>query len=98
VGVIQRIIEEAGMVTVSVSLMPFITEKVMVPRAVAVEHPFGFTLGRPGDIQTQDGILKAMLALAAEAEKPGTIKELEYKWTREPGDDPEWYSGKYFKA
>lgn len=83
--------------TVSVTQMPLITGKVLVPRAVAVEHPFGFTLGRPGDAKTQEGILKAMLELASGAEKPGTIRELEYKWTRDPADDPDWYKGRYFK-
>lgn len=96
-GVIQRILEESGLVTVSVTLIPFITEKVMVPRAVAIEHPFGFTLGRPGDVETQTEIVEAMLKLAVEATEPGKIVELPYIWERKDGDDPEWYNGKYFK-
>jgi len=97
VGVIQRILEASGLVTVSVTLMPFITEKVMVPRAVAVEHPFGFTLGRPGDVETQAGIVDAMLTLTVDAAAPGTIVELPYRWERKSEDDPDWYNGKYFK-
>ena len=96
-GVIQRLIEEAGVSTIHVSLMPYILKRLLVPRAVAVEYPFGFTLGKPGDKEGQLRIIRDALAAAKSIDKPGTVMELPYRWVREQTDDPAWYDGKYFK-
>jgi D-proline reductase (dithiol) PrdB len=91
------LIEEAGISTIQVSLMPYILERLLVPRAVAVENPFGFTLGKPGDKEGQMQIIRETLKAAITIETPGTVVELPYRWVREKTDDPEWYDGKYFK-
>lgn len=94
---IQRLIEEAGISTIQVSLMPYVLERLLVPRAVAVEYPFGFTLGKPGDRVGQTQIIREALRAVKTIDKPGTVIELPYRWVREETDDPQWYDGKYFK-
>ena len=47
-GLVQREIEAAGISTISLSMMPELTQSVGVPRIAAIEHPFGLTLGLPG--------------------------------------------------
>jgi hypothetical protein len=97
VGVIQRIIEEVGIATINVTTMPFVLEKLFVPRAVAVDYPFGFPLGKPGDKEGQLNIIRDSLGAMERIDKPGTVIELPYRWVREKTDDPAWYDGKYFK-
>jgi len=62
------------------SNIPELTAAVSVPRLVAIEHPFGQTVGRPGDAPTQRVVLKDTLLAAAEMDVPGSIKNLPYKW------------------
>lgn len=63
VGLIQSIIEKAGIATVSISLLPEITRKVDPPRALFVDAPLGYPLGKPHDMERQREILLAALAL-----------------------------------
>lgn len=48
-----------------------------------MEFPFGHPLGRPGDVDTQMGIVRAALRLLEEAKEPGEIRELDYVWPQE---------------
>ena len=63
VGLIQSIIERAGIPTASVTLLKEITERVAPPRALFVDVPFGYPLGVPNDSALQTRIILAMLAL-----------------------------------
>jgi hypothetical protein len=64
--VIQREIENAGVATVSVSLVREFTEKVRPPRALWVPFPFGRPLGAPGNTKVQrQVIMKAFSLLSA---------------------------------
>jgi hypothetical protein len=65
VGLIQSIIEKAGIATVSVTLLPEITEKVDSPRALPVDYPLGYPLGAPNDAALQRQIILSALALLA---------------------------------
>jgi len=78
--VLARIFEAAGLSTVLVSGMPYWSERIGVPRTVAVEFPFGHALGRPGDREMQMRVVRAALALLEESRTPGEIRELDIEW------------------
>jgi len=81
--VLARTFEEAGISTVLVTLMPFWSERLGVPRTVGVEFPYGHLLGQPGDRDTQMGVIRAALKLLEEATGPGEVRELDYVWPQE---------------
>ena len=99
-GLAARVIEKAGISTVTLCQMPFIIEKIGVPRAAALEFPFSMIWGRPGDRETQLRILRDLLDAAESIEEPGTIVELPYTWPEEemtrrdwwPTEPPPWMS------
>ena len=71
------------MSTVLVTMMPYWTERLGVPRTVGVEFPYGHSLGRPGDRDTQTGIVRSALGLLEEATQTGEIRELDYVWPQD---------------
>jgi hypothetical protein len=81
VGLIQRSIEEAGISTVSVSILRDVTEKVKPPRTVFLRWPFGHPLGEPGNVAQQLTILHDAFELLYAA-SPGEIRHLPYPWRR----------------
>jgi hypothetical protein len=89
VGLAARILE--GLVTVALTNMPFITEKIAVPRAVAVEYPFGMIWGHPGERDMQRDIMLRMLEAVETIEKPGTIIELPFTWPEEDFKKRDWF-------
>lgn len=62
-GVVARVLEAAGLVTTSISLVREHTEKVKPPRALFVPFPFGHPLGKPDDAEAQLRVIGAALAL-----------------------------------
>ena len=72
VGLVQGALESAGVVTTGISLMPEISERVGVPRFLAVPHPLGYPLGRPGDAELQRRILLSALELIEDTAFPAT--------------------------
>jgi len=80
VGLVQREIEAAGLSTISLSMMPELTTSVGVPRIAAIEHPFGLTLGLPGDAARQLAVLRAALRALEEVSQPGTVVHLPFEW------------------
>jgi len=84
VGLVQREIEAAGFSTISLSMMPELTASVGVPRMAAIEHPFGLTLGLPGDSVRQLEVLRATLRALEEVSRPGSLVNLPFEW--KPGD------------
>ncbi len=90
-GLAQRGIEASGISTVSLTNMPFVTEKIGVPRAVAVEFPFGMIWGLPGDSEMHERILGHMLEAAESITEPGTIVELPYEWPEELFRKRDWF-------
>lgn len=81
-----RYLEARGFSTVLITNMPYWAEKIGVPRTVAVEHPFGQPLGKPGDIQRQRQVLRQALLMLEQAKRPGQIGEDETPWD-EPVDE-----------
>ena len=70
-GLLQSIIEKAGIPTVSISLLMEVTRQVEPPRVLIVDRPLGFPLGEPRNPELQKRIMTAALAmLAAKTEQP----------------------------
>ena len=80
-GLAQRQIEQAGITTVALSNIPELTSAVGVPRLVAIEHPFGQIIGRPGDSNTQRAVLQGTLEAITAMQAPGEIKHLPFTWS-----------------
>ena len=78
--VLARTLEAAGLCTILVTPMPFWTEKIGVPRTLAVEFPFGHTLGQPHDTAQQMRVIHQALAVLETAETPGTIVHSPETW------------------
>lgn len=79
-GLAQRAIEEAGFTTITISNIPDLTAAVGVPRLAAVEHPFGRTMGDPGDAERQRGVLRGALEAVAGMTVPGSVRHLPFEW------------------
>lgn len=85
-GLIAREIERRGIATVSLSSAWSITHAAFAPRAVYLDFPLGRTAGKAGDAGMQREIMRAALAMLRDAEAPGEIAELPYRWA----DSDDW--------
>src|SRR5258708_5076411 len=56
VGLIQSIIEKAGIPTVSVTMLREITKRVAPPRALFVDLPLGYPLGARTTVHCKGGL------------------------------------------
>lgn len=63
VGLIQGVMEKEGLATVSISLLHEVTEKVRPPRALFVDFPLGYPLGRPHDPSLQLKVIRQAIQL-----------------------------------
>ena len=70
VGLIQGLLEEACIATVSVSLLAEVTRKVKPPRALFVPFPLGYPLGKPQDAALQRNIIGEALKLLERTDLP----------------------------
>jgi hypothetical protein len=70
VGLAQAAIEERGIVTAGLTMLPEITRKLRPPRALAVPYDLGFPLGIPNDPEGQLSVLRALLALLDRQDVP----------------------------
>jgi hypothetical protein len=80
VGLVQRDIEAAGFSTISLSMIPEMTASAGAPRIAAIEHPFGVTLGRPGDAAGQLAVLRTAVRALEAMLTPGAIAHLPFEW------------------
>ncbi len=83
-ALVQREIEAAGILTVGVSVCPDITERLLVPRAVALRFPMGSPFGAALDAPMQLRVLRDALSFIETAKAPGEIVHLPYEWIKEP--------------
>jgi len=79
------LIEAAGISTITLSNVPALTASVSVPRIAAIEHPFGRTLGNPGDRDLQIAILRRTLNALRNIDQPGGIQHLPFVWIEQLG-------------
>ena len=78
--------EEAGVWTISMGNAADRMAHIKPPRALLVKFPRGSMFGEPGNVKRQRRIILDALAALQTMTKPGTIRELPYKW-KQP--DPE---------
>ncbi len=78
--VLARLIEQAGIPTVTVTMMPDVAEQFRLSRIVGVEFPFGHPFGMPGDRSMQREVATAAVEVLAAAERPGTRRDLDIAW------------------
>ena len=79
-GLVARVVEQAGIPTVLVSTGRDLTAQVLPPRSVFVNFPMGNPFGRSGDREMQRRILIDALRLAETAEHGGVLVDLPYDW------------------
>ena len=87
VGHVARIIEAAGIPTVSVFVRAFrhVAVEMGLPRVVVTRNPMGRPIGAPGDVERQQAVVDAALELLATATEGGTIVDLQARYR--PGSD-----------
>lgn len=69
-------------------MMPDIAERIGIARAVGVPFPFGHPLGHPGAENEHRTILDRALRLLENAERSGTIDDVDLDW---PNPDNDWH-------
>ena len=79
-GLVCRVVEEAGIATVCIATGRDLIKQVCPPRSLFVNHPMGNALGRPGDNATQTEILQLALDLAARADTGGVLEDAPLVW------------------
>jgi hypothetical protein len=82
VGLIQRMIEEAGIPTISLGNAPDRMARIKPPRALVVKFARGSMFGEPGNVQRQRRIVLDALDALRTMTVPGETKELPYQWKR----------------
>jgi hypothetical protein len=78
--VLARILEEPGIATVIVTMMPVWSERLGAPRTLGVEHPYGQTMGPAGDAARQRQVFRHALALLERATAPDHLEESPFDW------------------
>lgn len=82
-GLVARVVEEAGIPTVVVSTGRDLTELVLPPRSLFVNAPMGNPFGRAGDAAQQRRILDRALALFHRIDQAGRIVDDPEIWERD---------------
>ena len=77
--------EAMGISTLCISNVPALMEAVGAPRMAALEHPFGRTLGQPGDVEGQTAVLRATFQAVEEMTSPGSVVHLPFRWPEPRG-------------
>ena len=70
VGLIQGLLEDLGIATVSVSVSEEMTRKVKPPRVLLVPFPFGYPLGKPDNPALQRQVILESFALLPRTDLP----------------------------
>jgi len=73
-------LEATGFSTLMVTMMPFWAEKLGVPRTLAVEFPFGHTLGQSNHVDQQRRVIRQALNVFEDADTPGAIVHSPEVW------------------
>ncbi|MFO7813965.1 MAG: hypothetical protein R6V21_13440 [Pelovirga sp.] len=81
-GLIQRVIEQAGIATIGISIVREYSEQVKPPRTVFLRWPFGHPLGEPHHQAQQRQVMRDCLDKLYTIATPGTIVDLPYIWRR----------------
>ena len=87
-GLVQNGIEEAGIATVSITMVPYVTIATGVPRTLHVRFPYGDPFGEPGAVSIQREILGAALQWLYDAPGPNQLFKLRVDWRRSQPKSP----------
>ena len=63
-----RLAESEGISSVCIMNLRKVAERILAPRTLLVDRPFGALLGEPGDRASQEALIKAALSMV---EDPG---------------------------
>ena len=74
-SLVARGIEEAGIPTALVSVMPALSSPARPPRQLIRKLNMGATVGRPNDVEGQKETLRRMIRLIETAESFGTVEK-----------------------
>ncbi len=85
-GVLSNVFEQAGLVTVGISLVRGQAESARPPRSLHCEFPLGRPLGRPGDVEFQTDVVRRALALLERTDAPVLVDHPEV--IEDEVDDP----------
>lgn len=77
-------LEDKGIPTVTLSMIPDLTRAVGVPRLAGIGYPMGRPLGQPHDADGQRAVLRALVDVLATAQGPDTYVELPFVWPESP--------------
>ena len=80
VGLVCRVVEEAGIPTVCISTGRDLTALVKPPRTLFVNFPMGNPFGGAGDTETQTRVLRLALGLIASANEGGILVDAPFEW------------------
>ncbi|MBW2314957.1 MAG: hypothetical protein JRH10_12260 [Deltaproteobacteria bacterium] len=89
-GLVGRVIEAAGIPTVTLNMIWTYHHLVGIPRVAAIEHPFGRPFGDVDDTETQTAVLRAALGVFERAREPGHVEHLPFRWHEAP-EDTKWH-------
>ena len=89
-GLVARVIEDAGIPTVTLNMIWRYQNLVGMPRVAAIEHPFGRPYGDVDDAETQGAVLRAALDVFEHAREPGHIEHLPFVWHEDP-KETKWH-------
>ena len=93
-GLIARVIEAAGIPTVTIIGLRAIAEKVRPPRTIHLKWPFGHPLGEPVNRAQQLSAIHYALRALYTVSEPGVILEPGWPWRRRGYVEPEeWELG-----
>lgn len=81
-GLIQRMIEEEGIPTISMGNETERMARIKPPRALQVRFARGSMFGEPGNVTRQRRILLDALNALQTMTEPGEIRKLPYQWKR----------------
>jgi len=81
VGLIARGLEARGLPTVSISTVWDITLAVKPPRLCFIDFPIGCPIGKPGMLDLQRQILRAVFAQAHKFGGEWMLHELPFQWS-----------------
>lgn len=70
VGLIQGVMEDVGIATVSLSVSEEMTRKVKPPRVLLLPFPFGYPLGKPNDPSFQRQVILQSFDLLQRTDLP----------------------------
>jgi D-proline reductase (dithiol) PrdB len=88
VGLIARVLEEAGIATVCIIMRREVAQNVKPSRSLFVKFPFGAPLGPAGDADTQRGVILEALSVLTTVTEPGAIVDSPRAWKRPIRSNP----------